>query len=190
VLIDGEAYFSRLAQCLSKAHYSIFVIAWDFDGAIRLDPSRSDQTVGRLLRSLVDSRPDLHVRVLVWSEATIHASGATMPLLLGDDWSDHERICVKLDKRHPIYAAHHQKIVSVDDQVSFVGGMDLTVDRWDTPDHATDHPFRLKPDGTPYTPVHDVQMVVDGDAAYALANIARERWEAATGEKVLASPAG
>lgn len=189
VLVDGEAYFSQLAQCLSQARHSIFIIAWDFDAAIRLDPSRSDETIGHLLRSLVESRPDLHVRVLVWSEATIHAPGATMPLLLGDDWSDHDRISVELDKRHPIYAAHHQKIVSVDDETGFVGGMDLTVDRWDTPDHATDHPLRLKPDGTPYKPVHDVQIVMAGKAAQALARIARERWQAATGEQVPASPA-
>jgi phosphatidylserine/phosphatidylglycerophosphate/cardiolipin synthase-like enzyme len=184
VLVDGQSYFSRLAQSLSKAHHSVFIIAWDFDGAIRLDPARSNQTVGELLRWLVDNRSDLHVRVLVWSEATIHAPGSTMPLLIGDTWSDHPRISVELDKRHPIYAAHHQKIVSIDDEIAFVGGMDLTVDRWDTPEHATHSALRVTPDGTPYDPVHDVQMVVEGDAARALAAIARRRWQAATGEEV------
>lgn len=184
VLVDGEAYFTRLSQCLAKAQQSIFMVAWDFDAAIRLVPTESDQTVGTLLRSLVDSRPDLHVRVLVWSEATIHAPGATLPLLLGDDWSDHPRIRVELDKRHPLYAAHHQKIVSIDDQIAFVGGMDLTVDRWDTPEHANDCAYRVKPDGTPYKPVHDVQMIVEGEAAGALAAIARQRWKAVTGEDV------
>jgi phosphatidylserine/phosphatidylglycerophosphate/cardiolipin synthase-like enzyme len=173
-----------LAETLSNARHSIFIIAWDFDAAIRLAPSQSDQTVGQLLRLLVDNRSDLHVRILVWSEATIHAPGSTIPLLLGDGWSEHPRIRVELDKRHPIYAAHHQKIVSVDDEVAFVGGMDLTVDRWDTPDHETDSALRVMPDGTPYDPVHDVQMVVEGEAAHALATIARKRWHAATGEEV------
>jgi len=62
--------------------------------------------------------------------------------------------------------------------------MDLTVDRWDTPDHTSDSALRVKPDGTPYAPVHDVQMVVEGEAAAALAEIARQRWQAATGEEV------
>ena len=107
----------------------------------------------------------------MWSEATIHAPGSTIPLLLGDSWSEHPRIRVELDKRHPIYAAHHQKIVSIDDEIAFVGGMDLTVDRWDTPDHETDCPLRVTPDGTPYDPVHDVQMIVEGEAAQALAGV-------------------
>jgi phosphatidylserine/phosphatidylglycerophosphate/cardiolipin synthase-like enzyme/uncharacterized membrane protein len=136
---------------------------------------------------LVDNRPSLNVRVLVWSEATIHAPGATLPLLFGADWSEHPRIRVELDKRHPIYAAHHQKIVSIDDEIAFVGGMDLTVDRWDTPHHTSDSELRIKPDGTPYEAVHDVQMIVDGEAAAALAAIARERWQVATGEEVLPS---
>lgn len=188
VLVDGEAYFARLAQSLSNARHSIFIIAWDFDAAIRLVPSQSEQTVGQLLRWLVDNRSDLHVRVLVWSEATIHAPGSTLPLLLGDGWSEHPRIRIELDKRHPVYAAHHQKIVSIDDEVAFVGGMDLTVDRWDTPDHETDCALRVTPDGEPYDPVHDVQMVVEGDAARALTAIARRRWQAATGEEVCDSP--
>ncbi len=187
VLVDGDEYFARLAQCLNTAHHSIIIIAWDFDAAIRLVPSHSDQTLGSLLRSLVDNRPDLHVHILVWSEATIHAPGATLPLLMGDNWSTHPRIHVRLDKCHPIYAAHHQKIVSIDDQIAFVGGMDLTVDRWDTPDHIPDCPRRVKPDGTPYAPVHDVQLVVEGQAARALVDIARERWRVATGGEILPS---
>lgn len=188
VLVDGQAYFSRLAQSLSKARYSIFIIAWDFDAAIRLAPYESERTIGQFLRALVDDRPDLHVRILVWSEATIHAPGATLPLLLGDEWSKHPRIRVELDKKHPIYAAHHQKIVSIDDGIAFVGGMDLTIDRWDTPDHESDCALRVKPDGTPYGPVHDVQMIVEGEAARTLAAIAERRWQAATGEDVRPAP--
>lgn len=187
VLVDGQAYFARLAQSLSKAQHSIFIIAWDFDASIRLMPPEH-QAVGQLLRSLVDQRPDLHVRVLVWSEATIHAPGATLPLLVGDGWSKHPRIRVELDKRHPLYACHHQKIVCIDDGLAFVGGMDLTVDRWDTPNHDIECALRTRPDGSRYGPVHDVQMVVEGEAARALADIARRRWQAATGEEVASMP--
>jgi phosphatidylserine/phosphatidylglycerophosphate/cardiolipin synthase-like enzyme len=188
VLVDGAAYFSTLAQCLLKARRSIIIVAWDFDGAIRLEPCSSQQTVGSLLRSLVDQWPQLHVNILVWSEATIHAPGATLPLLLGDDWSSHPRIRVRLDKHHPIYAAHHQKIITIDDELAFVGGMDLTVDRWDTPSHELDCRQRVTPDGDPYGPVHDVQMVLEGAAAKALADIARQRWRIATGEDIPPSP--
>ena len=71
--------------------------------------------------------------MLVWSVAVLHAPGAPLPLLLGAPWEKHPRIQVRLDREHPLYGAHHQKIVCVDDTVAFVGGMDLTIRRWDTP---------------------------------------------------------
>jgi phosphatidylserine/phosphatidylglycerophosphate/cardiolipin synthase-like enzyme len=187
ILVDGDAYFRRLAQCLSKARHSIIIIAWDFDAGICLERGINDRPLGEFLRALVDDRPELDIRILIWSTATVHAPGATLPLLIGDNWSEHPRIRVVLDKVHPFYGSHHQKIVSIDDQVAFVGGIDLTVDRWDTPAHDPDNADRVKPDGTPYEPVHDVQMILEGAAAQALGDVARARWQAATGESVAGS---
>jgi phospholipase D1/2 len=64
-----------------------------------------------------------------------------------------------------------------------VGGLDLTNKRWDTPAHAPDDPRRTFSD-EPYPPFHDMMMAVDGEAAAALAQIARERWKTATGEEI------
>lgn len=187
ILVDGGPYFAHLEDALRQARQSILIIGWDFDGRIRLrpdvDPDKSPP-VGELLRSLVEARPELEVRVLVWSLAVAHAPGAVTPLLFGAAWQDHPRIHVKLDTRHPIYAAHHQKIVCIDDALAFVGGIDLTVDRWDRPEHLPDDPIRVDPDGTPNSPVHDVQMVVDGSAAGAVCELGRERWRRATSEQL------
>ncbi|WP_230532658.1 phospholipase D-like domain-containing protein [Microvirga roseola] len=164
------------------------IIGWDFDGSIRLRPDEDPEIsppLGPLLRSLVEERPHLEIRILVWSIAVVHAPGATRPLIFGADWQNHPRVHVKLDTHHPIYAAHHQKIVCIDDTLAFVGGMDLTVERWDTPHHAAAAPLRRRDNGSPYEPVHDVQMVVDGLAARAIAELAWTRWKAATGEERL-----
>jgi len=184
VLIDGEAYFTRLAQCLRRAQKSVFIIGWDFDAGIMLEPGPGGVPLGDLLRSLVELRPGLEVRVLVWSMAVVHAPGASWPLLAGAEWQQHPRIKVKLDRRHPIYACHHQKMVCIDDQIAFVGGLDLTVGRWDAPEHRHEERRRTNPDGTPYGPVHDVQIAVDGAVARMLAGVARQRWSRATGERV------
>ena len=137
-----------------------------------------------MLRSLVEERPELEVHILVWSVAVLHAPGAVVPLLIGAEWEYHPRIRLKLDTQHPIYAAHHQKIVCIDDRIAFIGGIDLTVCRWDTPKHAIDDPVRCGSDGKPYHPVHDIQMAVDGETARALADVARARWQIATGEEI------
>jgi phosphatidylserine/phosphatidylglycerophosphate/cardiolipin synthase-like enzyme len=185
VLVDGGPYFAHLEDALRQAQRSILIIGWDFDGRIRLRPDVDDQTsppLGPLLRSLVEARPDLEIRILVWSVAVIHAPGAPLPLLFGAEWQDHPRIRLKLDTRHPKYAAHHQKIICIDESLAFVGGIDLTVRRWDRKQHLAHDPVRLSPEGEPYSPVHDIQMVVDGDAARALCALGRSRWQNATGE--------
>lgn len=191
VLIDGADYFSQLEAALRKAQRSIMIIGWDFDGSIRLRPNVDPQDsppLGTLLRSLVEEKPELEIRILVWSVAVVHAPGAPGPLIFGAEWQNHPRLHLRLDKHHPLYAAHHQKIVCIDDSLAFVGGMDLTVERWDTQDHACDNPYRLKGDGTVYDPVHDIQMVVTGAAAHSIAELASSRWKIATGEEISLPP--
>lgn len=184
VLADACHYFPRLDEALRKATRSIIIVGWDFDGRIKLRPDCDDDCpqLGDLLRSLVEQRPELEIRILVWSVAIIHAAGAPMPLLLGAPWQDHPRITLKLDQEHPFYASHHQKLVAIDDQVAFIGGMDLTVRRWDSCGHEDADPIRLDPDGCAYSPLHDVHSIVEGDAARALGDVARDRWRRATGE--------
>jgi phosphatidylserine/phosphatidylglycerophosphate/cardiolipin synthase-like enzyme len=180
VLVDAESYFAHLYDALLLAERSILILGWDFDGRIKLRPQDEDSpTLGAMLRELVEKRSDLHVDILVWSVAVWHAPSSPAGLLLGESWQEHPRIRLHLDTQHPIYAAHHQKIICIDETLAFCGGIDLTVMRWDSSDHRVDDPLRRDPDGEPYGAVHDIQMVVQGEAAVALAEIARERWRRA-----------
>jgi phosphatidylserine/phosphatidylglycerophosphate/cardiolipin synthase-like enzyme len=99
-------------------------------------------------------------------------------------WATHRRVHFRLDSRCPLAGSHHQKIVVVDDKVAFVGGMDIASARWDTPMHLVEDSRRIDPWGRPYPPHHDVQLAVDGEAAAALGDLARERWRLATGRAV------
>jgi phospholipase D1/2 len=102
-------------------------------------------------------------------------------------WNTPARVRFRLDNVLPVGASHHQKIIVVDDAVAFSGGLDLTIRRWDTSWHRLDEPRRVDPAGQPYRPFHDVQMMVDGKAARALGDLARERWARATGERLSAT---
>ena len=84
--------------------------------------------------------------------------------------TDRLRFC--LDSSLPLGSAQHQKIVVIDNALAFSGGLDLTIRRWDTSEHRADHPLRVDPDGKPYPPFHDVQCMVEGEAAAALGEIA------------------
>lgn len=185
VLIDAANYYARLEEALKRAQQSILIVGWDFDDRTKLCPDRRDcAPLGVFLHSLAESRPNLEIRILVWSGAIVHASRNPMPLLLGAPWQNHPRITLQLDHHHPLYASHHQKLVAIDNAIAFAGGIDLTVERWDTCDHKEINRFRIAPEGDSYRPVHDVQMVVDGDAAGVIGDVARERWRIATGENL------
>ena len=191
VLIDADAYFARLDQALRAARRSILVLGWDLDAAIRLRPDAGDdERLGPLLRSLVEARPDLEIRILVWNLSTLHAPSATLPMLFGEEWQKHPRIQLRLDADHPAYAAQHEKIIAIDDAIAFVGGIDLTVDRWDTSEHLAVDSRRRTPAGKAYGPIHDIQLLVEGEAARAVAECARDRWRQVTGEHVRPSPCG
>ncbi len=71
--------------------------------------------------------------------------------------------------------------MAIDDCLAFCGGIDVTSNRWDTPEHRDRAPHRLRPNGSPHGPWHDVTAAVDGAAAQALGELARDRWQAATG---------
>jgi phosphatidylserine/phosphatidylglycerophosphate/cardiolipin synthase-like enzyme len=86
------------------------------------------------------------------------------------------RLHFRLDGLHPPSGSHHQKVVVVDDAVAFVGGLDLTHGRWDTPEHRREEPNRLDAQGRIARPNHDVQAIVDGPAARALGELCRDRW--------------
>jgi phosphatidylserine/phosphatidylglycerophosphate/cardiolipin synthase-like enzyme len=72
----------------------------------------------------------------------------------------------------------------IDECLAFCGGIDITADRWDTPQHPDADPRRVQPSGRAYGPSHDATTAVDGDLARALGELARERWRLGTGERL------
>ena len=183
-LIDGQAYFDALMESLERARHSIFVLGWDLHSRVRLRPDRdanghSDE-LGALLDRVARRQPGLRVRMLDWDFSFLMTPEREFATWLSLDWRSHERVALRLDGRHPVGACHHQKVVVVDDAVAFLGGLDLTAGRWDTPEHRVEDERRRAPDGAPYPPFHDVQVAVDGDAARLLGRLARRRWRRAT----------
>ncbi len=191
VLVDADAYFRAFAQAAAQARHSLLILAWDINSRIRLVPDDSlaplPATLGPFLEGLLAREPQLHIRLLLWDYSFIYlAEREALPALRFG--RTHRRLHFALDDRLPAGASHHQKIVVVDDAVAFVGGFDLTRDRWDTPAHLPIDTRRRRPDGSLYGPFHDIQVRVDGDAAAALGDLARRRWARATGETLEPPP--
>lgn len=190
-LVDGAAYFAAFRAAALRARHSILILAWDIDSRIRLAPDGAPdgmpESLGDFLDVLVKER-GIEIWVLDWDFAMLYAADRELLPVFKLGWRTPRRLHFHLDAAHPIGASHHQKVVVVDDAIAFAGGLDLTHGRWDTPEHRPDHPHRRLPGGGAYRPFHDVQVAVDGEAAAALGELARERWRRATG-KTIPAPA-
>ncbi len=170
-----------------RAEKQILLIGWDFDTRIQLDDANDDapETLGAFVSWLARHRPHVAVHILRWDwgATKLLARGTTVLRLL--NWARTSQIKFKLDGAHPAGASHHQKIVVVDDNLAFCGGIDMTATRWDTRDHRDGDKGRKRPTtGRRYKPWHDATMAVDGDAARALGELSRERWKTAGGEPI------
>lgn len=190
-LIDGAAYFSALAATLVRARHAVYIVGWDIDSRIRLvrDGTLDDfpPELGPFLDALTRRRKELHIYVLDWDFAMLYSLDREPLPIFKLGWRTHGRLHFRMDAHHPVGASHHQKLVVVDDQLAFCGGLDLARNRWDTPAH---DPLdgRRQDGGISYPPFHDVQMMVDGDTAEALGELARQRWARATGETLQSPP--
>lgn len=184
VLVDGQSYFEALASSLAKARRRIALLGWDFDSRTFLRPQKRRRRrlpIGEFLRDLVERTRTLEIEVLVWWGSVFYGCNPDLPVSLGDAWWSHPRIRFRLDDHHPLGACHHQKVVCIDDKVAFVGGIDITQCRWDLRKHKPVEVRRRDHLNAPYAPVHDLQAVVDGDAARAIAELVSERWRVLTG---------
>lgn len=184
--IDGCEYFSAVRAALMRAEHSVLIAGWDFDHQIRLDPINApDESLAALIARIVQERPSLHVRILIWGFSTFYGANHQPAVLLSQPWySGLPRVEFGFDNNYPLGSSHHEKIVCIDDAIAFVGGIDLTADRWDTQAHDMMNPRRYEYDGEPYPPVHDLQMAVDGEAARSVGVLLRQRWRQATGRQV------
>lgn len=184
VFRDVASCFAAVRNALLKAQSTITIVGWDIDSRCRLVGPRGEPKdgfpaeLGPLLGALGDRSPHLKINLLLWDFSPIYALEREAFPRAKLAWSN---VDLWLDDCLPTGSSQHQKLIIVDEALAFSGGLDLTIRRWDTCRHELNDPHRVDPGGTPYDPFHDVQAMVDGDAARALSELARQRWLEATG---------
>jgi len=182
VLIDGTAYFGRLLETSSSLERGDLLAFTDWQGDADERLVGPGTAIGRLLADLAGR--GVHVRGLLWrSHPRLAHFGeeANMELAKAVDAAGGE---VLLDERVRYGGSHHQKLVIMrrvsqpDDDVAFVGGIDLSHGRHDDSHHRGDEQavkidakYGLRP------PWHDVQLEVHGPAITDLEHSFCERWQ-------------
>ncbi|NEK55417.1 phospholipase, partial [Rhizobium leguminosarum] len=72
-LINGNSYFAELARALRQARRTIWIVGWDFNPNIRLEPDKSDKTLADLLHALAAANPKLEIRILIWALGPVYS---------------------------------------------------------------------------------------------------------------------
>jgi phosphatidylserine/phosphatidylglycerophosphate/cardiolipin synthase-like enzyme len=181
VLIDGAAYFPALAEAIRQARRSVLIAGWSITPEFALVRDEPPVLLHDLLGEAAES---VDVRVLAWAGAPVPVSAARRAAVRKrrDDLVRGTRIKAALDSNERPLHCHHEKAVVIDDEIAFVGGIDLTSlsgDRFDTPEH----PARGRMGW------HDVASRMRGPAVTDVGRHIAQRWHAVTGEYLHAPPA-
>lgn len=180
LLVDGGEALPRIAEALDSARSRVHIAGWHVTADFGL--RRDDQAVG--LRDLLGELAErVEVRVLLWAGAPARGFTPDRAAVrrVREQLIRGTRVQCALDSHERPMHCHHEKLVIVDDEVAFVGGIDLTSlggDRFDT----SDHPMRGR------LGWHDASSRVRGPAVVDVAEHFAARWRAVTGEAVEACP--
>jgi phosphatidylserine/phosphatidylglycerophosphate/cardiolipin synthase-like enzyme len=166
--VDGSEALPRMVEAVRLARSHVHLAGWHFDPSFRLGEG------GPTLRELLaDAAERVDVRVLAWA-------GAPLPLFhpdrgevrtARDELVRGTRISMGLDARERPFHCHHEKLVVVDDEVAFVGGIDLTRLAGDRLD-SSEHPRR---DGLGW---HDSAVRLEGPVVGDVGRHFLMRWRA------------
>ncbi len=176
VLIDGAEALPRIAAAIASARSHVHVAGWhvtpDF-GLTRDDSSR------RLRDLLADAAERVDVRVLLWAgaPAPVFTPARSAVRRVREELTQGTRVRCALDAHERPMHCHHEKLVIIDGEIAFVGGIDLTSlggDRFDS----RAHPMRGR------LGWHDAASCLRGPAVADVAAHFAARWHAVTGEQL------
>lgn len=180
ILVDGVEAFGSMLEAIGSARSSINITGWHANPSFALDAA---DPPSRLREVLSDVAPRAEVRVLLWAGAPapiFRPSRGDMRKVL-EKFSEGGAIRCALDRRERPMHCHHDKTIVIDDQVAFVGGIDITDFGGNRLDDGR-HPPR---DGIGW---HDAAAHVRGPAVYDVGAHFRMRWKATTGEVLPPGP--
>jgi phosphatidylserine/phosphatidylglycerophosphate/cardiolipin synthase-like enzyme len=181
VLIDGAAYFPALVEAIGRAQRSVLIAGWCLSPQFAL--IRDEPPI--LLREVLgEAAESVDVRVLLWAGVPVPVSPLRRDSVRRsrDELVRGTRVKVALDSKERPLHCHHEKLVVIDDQAAFIGGIDLTDLRGDRYDTAA-HPARGRMGW------HDVASRIHGPAVSDVSRHLAQRWQAVTGEQLESQPA-
>jgi len=181
LLIDAADYYRAFYDAALRARRHIFMSGWQFDSGVPL--LRGTDAVGRngvrllrFLNGLCDRNPALRICILAWDFHLVFAPEREWLQGLIFHFRTNPRLVFRFVESTVEEGAHHQKYVTIDGRVAFLGGIDLCESRFDDRRHLTENELR-RSRGRSSKPYHDVQAYfLGGDVPCALAKLFAQQW--------------
>jgi phosphatidylserine/phosphatidylglycerophosphate/cardiolipin synthase-like enzyme len=176
VHIDGDEALAAAAKAIMAAKSFVHIAGWFASPDFRLTREPNAPTLRDLLAD-VAQRAD--VRVLLWAGPPLPLFKPTrgMAQQVRAAFTERSNVRCVLDQRERTMHCHHEKLVIVDGELAFVGGIDLTDlagDRRDNPQHLPDRPLGW----------HDVAAELRGPIVADVAGHFAQRWQEVAGEQL------
>jgi phosphatidylserine/phosphatidylglycerophosphate/cardiolipin synthase-like enzyme len=176
VLVDGVDALPQIQAAIQGARHSVHIAGWYASPDFRLVREPGAPTLRELLAATAERVP---VRLLVWAGPPLPAFQPTRGLVKSarEQFTRDSNVHCVLDSRERTMHCHHEKLVIVDDETAFVGGMDLTAlqgDRHDSIEHPPGRPLGW----------HDVVVRLRGPIVADVVAHFRRRWQEVAGEEL------
>ncbi|XVF38771.1 hypothetical protein REPUB_Repub20aG0130800 [Reevesia pubescens] len=155
--IDGRAAFDAIASAIEDAKSEIFICGWWLCPELYLRRPFREQASSRLDALLeAKAKQGIQIYILLYKELAL-------ALKINSVYSKRKLLCIHENVRVLRYPdhfstgvylwSHHEKLVIVDYQICFIGGLDLCFGRYDTFEHKVgDNPPLLWPGKDYYNP--------------------------------------
>src|SRR4051794_18064531 len=182
ILVDGAQALPEIERAIRGARKHVHIAGWSITPHYAM--TRDEPPV--VLRELLaDAAERVDVRVLMWAGAPprTFAPDRRAVRAARDELTRGTKVRAACDSRSRAMHCHHEKLVIVDDEIAFVGGIDLTSlggDRYDT----NGHPARGR------LGWHDASSRLRGPAVADVAGHFAARWSEVAHEPIATPPAG
>lgn len=126
ILDTTNSYAALLAEAIKASKKYTIVLGWDFDLEAEYAPGK---TFRCLFEEKFEKDPEYKLYVLIWSGVRIGLSLKKFNVIR--KLKNKQNIVFRYATDFPFGGSHHAKIVSVDGQIFFTGGMDIVSGRED-----------------------------------------------------------
>jgi phosphatidylserine/phosphatidylglycerophosphate/cardiolipin synthase-like enzyme len=174
VLLDGEEALTAMVDAISSAKSHVHIAGWFTSPTFRPTRDADAPTMRDLLAKAAERVP---VRLLVWAGPPLPVFQPTRRMVdqACAEFRRNSKVHCVADRRERTLHCHHEKIVVVDDEIAFVGGIDFTAlsgDRHDSTSHRPDRPLGW----------HDAATELHGPVVADVATHFGQRWSEVAGE--------